>query len=97
MEDYKDLIYFESHFDYYEMKNRNNFNDETTPFASFSNNEQYESEVHCRNAVFLAVTSSSLYTMNNEDDVVAIPPSGPGFYSVEFISHTQRFAFLNNK
>jgi hypothetical protein len=62
-ENYKNLLHFKSHLDYYEMKNRNNFNNEkTTQFASFPNNEQCGSEIYCENILFLATTSSSLYT-----------------------------------
>ncbi|CAF1048842.1 unnamed protein product [Adineta steineri] len=71
----------DSYFEYYDMNNNI-----TNPFSIFPNNEQNCPRFSKAHFLFLTSTTFALYVLNVEENLLIIPSSQPGYYSVEYLS-----------
>ncbi|CAF1251216.1 unnamed protein product [Adineta ricciae] len=71
-----------SYFEYYDMNNNHYINNSTMPFSIFPNSDQENSGFSSSPVALLAATASALYVMNVKEDILVIPPSKPGYFSV---------------
>ncbi|CAF1010556.1 unnamed protein product [Adineta ricciae] len=94
------------YIEYYDIYDDEVFNDKSIPFAVFPTIDQtdrYSHEFSKYHLIVLTTTSSILYAMNDDEHLLIIPSSKPGYLSVdqvfvtEYITHGhRRHIFLSN-